>query len=148
MILTIIPVFPVYPYPSSKSDSFLICLNTIIKINIISLSKKDLNELGYDTLMLFVNTSEEVAHQRNEKRSRTIPADMLKVMWQRVQHNIMKFQQMFGASKFHVIDNSGGLEDPDRKENFETVYKEVQKFLNEPPSKRAAKAWLDKNTKT
>jgi len=114
----------------------------------ISASKKDLNELGYDTLMLFVNTSEEVAHQRNEKRSRTIPADMLKVMWQRVQHNIMKFQQMFGASKFHVIDNSGGLEDPDRKENFETVYKEVQKFLNEPPSKRAAKAWLDKNTKT
>ena len=112
------------------------------------MSKKQLGELGYDTMMLFVNTSEEVAQERNAERTRTIPADMVKVMWQRVQQNIMKFQQVFGAAKFHVIDNSGGLEDPDRKENFDTVYREVQKFLNDPPTKRAAKAWLSRNTKT
>ena len=114
----------------------------------VSQAKNQLNELGYDTMMLFVNTSEEVAQERNAERTRTIPADMVKVMWQRVQQNIMKFQQVFGAAKFHVIDNSGGLEDPDRKENFDTVYREVQKFLNDPPTKRAAKAWLSRNTKT
>lgn len=53
-------------------------------------------------------------------------------MWQRVQQNIMKFQQIFGAANFHVVDNSGGLEDPDRKQNFDKVYKESQKFLNQP----------------
>jgi cytidylate kinase len=114
----------------------------------VSVAKKQLGDLGYDTMMLFVNTSEEVAQERNAARARTIPTDMVTVMWQRVQQNIMKFQQVFGAAKFHVIDNSGGLEDPDRKENFDNVYREVQKFLNDPPTKRAAKAWLDKNTKT
>ena len=114
----------------------------------VSVAKKQLSDLGYDTMMLFVYTSEDVAQERNAARDRTIPADMVTVMWQRVQQNIMKFQQVFGAAKFHVIDNSGGLEDPDRKVNFDNVYKSVQKFLNDPPAKRAAKAWLDKNTKT
>jgi len=114
----------------------------------VSQAKNQLNELGYDTMMLFVNTSEDVAQERNLQRPRTIPAEMVTKMWQRVQQNIMKFQQVFGAARFHVVDNSGGLEDPDRKENFDTVYREIRKFLGEPPSKRAAKAWLDKNTKT
>ena len=60
----------------------------------------------------------------------------------------MKFQQIFGAARFHVIDNSGGLEDPTREQNFTQVYKEILKFLNTPPTKRAANAWLKKNTKT
>ena len=114
----------------------------------VSKSKNELNELGYDTMMLFVNTSEEVAQQRNSSRKRRIPVDMVTTMWQRVQQNIMKFQQIFGAANFHVVDNSGGLEDPDRKQNFDKVYKESQKFLNQPPSKRTAKAWLAKYAKT
>ena len=99
-------------------------------------------------MMLFVNTSEEVAQDRNANRPRRIPTDMVTTMWKRVQDNIMKFQQVFGAARFHVVDNSGGLEDPDRKVNFDKVYKENRRFLDEPPSKRAAKAWLTKNTKT
>ena len=112
------------------------------------MKENELNELGYDTMMLFVNTSEEVAQQRNSSRKRRIPTEMVTTMWQRVQQNIMKFQQIFGAANFHVVDNSGGLEDPDRKQNFDKVYKESQKFLNQPPSKRTAKAWLAKYTKT
>jgi hypothetical protein len=111
-------------------------------------TKNQLNDLGYDTMMLFVNTSEEVAQDRNANRPRRIPTDMVTTMWKRVQDNIMKFQQVFGAARFHVVDNSGGLEDPDRKVNFDKVYKEIRRFLDEPPSKRAAKAWLTKNTKT
>tara|TARA_B110001454_G_scaffold102396_1_gene96624 strand:+ start:597 stop:1286 length:690 start_codon:yes stop_codon:yes gene_type:complete len=111
-------------------------------------SKKDLNDLGYDTMMLFVNTSEEVAQERNASRPRTIPADMVTKMWKNTQNNIMKFQQVFGASRFLILDNSGGLEDAGRKENFDNVHKEIMKFLNTPPTKRAAKMWLTKNTKT
>ena len=40
-------------------------------------------------------------------------------MWQTVQQNLMKFQQLFGAGNFHIVDNSGGLEDPDRKANLD-----------------------------
>ena len=101
-----------------------------------------LEELGYDTMMLFVNTSEEVAQERNLQRPRSIPAEMVTKMWRQVQDNLMKFQQIFGAANFHVVDNSGGLEDPDRAENIKTVEKAIDKFLVTPPSKRQAKAWL------
>ena len=95
--------------------------------------------MGYDTMMLFVNTSLEVAQQRNTKRDRSIPSDMVTNMWKQVQDNIMKFQQMFGAPNFFVVDNSGGLEDPERKENFDRVEKAIDKFLISPPSKRQAR---------
>jgi len=101
-----------------------------------------LQELGYDTMMIFVNTSLDVAQERNTQRARSLPADMVHTMWREVQDNIMKFQQGFGASNFHIVDNSGGLEDPARKENFDQVYKTIQKFINTPPSKRQAKAWI------
>lgn len=114
----------------------------------VSQAKDRLNSIGYDTMMLFVNTSEEIAQERNQQRQRKLPTDMVKMMWNKVQQNIMKFQQVFGAARFHVIDNSGGLEDPDRKENFDKVYKEVARFLSEPPSKRQAKQWLANYSKT
>jgi len=101
-----------------------------------------LKSLGYDTMMIFVNTSLEVAQQRNMKRARKLKPEMVKDMWNEVQQNLMKFQQVFGAGRFHIIDNSGGLEDLDRKENFDKVYVETQRFLNTPPSKRAALAWI------
>lgn len=104
-----------------------------------------LRELGYDTMMVFVNTSLEVAQARNQARSRKLAPEVVEAMWNKVQQNIMKFQQIFGASNFHVIDNSGGLEDPDRAENFDTVYKEIQKFINTPPASHIAKKWLDNN---
>jgi thymidylate kinase len=114
----------------------------------VSQAKDRLNSIGYDTMMLFVNTSEEIAQERNQQRQRKLPTDMVKMMWNKVQQNIMKFQQVFGAARFHVIDNSGGLEDPDRKENFDKVYKEVARFLSEPPSKGQAKQWLANYSKT
>jgi cytidylate kinase len=102
-----------------------------------------LKSLGYECLMLFVNTNLQVAQERNSKRARTIPADMVQTMWQRVQENIMKFQQVFGAKNFHVVDNSGGLEDPDRKENFDSVYKSIRSFILSAPTSHIAKKWLD-----
>ena len=102
----------------------------------------ELRQLGYDCYMIFVNTSLDVAQERNTQRARSLPTDMVKTMWKEVQDNIMKFQQGFGASNFHIVDNSGGLEDPARKENFDQVYRTIQKFINTPPSKRQAKAWI------
>jgi len=92
--------------------------------------------------MVYVNTSEDVAQERNKQRARSIPAEMVSKMWKQVQDNLMQFQQVFGASNFHVVDNSGGQENPAREQNFNQVYKNVQKFLNSPPKSRYAKAWL------
>ena len=109
--------------------------------------RQEMIDLGYGTMMLFVNTELSVAQERNLKRKRTIPADMLKVMWQSVQHNIMKFQQVFGADRFIVIDNSGGLEDPERKEGFEKVEGSIRKFLTAEPRNKLAQDWIKQNKK-
>ena len=110
--------------------------------NVISKHVNKLREVGYDVAMIFVNTSLEVAQQRNQKRERTLPRDLVTQLWNEVQENIMKFQQIFRPDRFFVIDNSGGLEDLDRKENFDKVYNETQRFLNTPPRKKAALAWI------
>lgn len=108
----------------------------------VSAANEKLKQLGYDTMMLFVNTSEDVAQERNKMRPRSIPSEMVSKMWNAVQQNLMKFQQVFGASNFHVVDNSGGLEDPERKENFKQVEKSIDKFLMKTPSNRFAKQWI------
>ena len=104
--------------------------------------KQKLEQLGYDTMMVFVNTNLEMAQKRNKMRPRQLPDEMIEKMWHAVQDNMMKFQQLFGNANFYIVDNSGGLEDPDRKENFVAVEKSIRKFVNEPPRKPQAKSWL------
>lgn len=101
-----------------------------------------LKSLGYDTMMIMVNTSLEQATRLNRQRARRIPDEMVKNMWHTVQQNLMQFQQVFGAANFHVVDNTMGQENKEREENFRQVYRNVQKFLNSPPRDRRAKEWL------
>ena len=105
-------------------------------------TKKMLEDLGYDTMMLFVNTSLDVAQERNLLRLRSLEAKAVEKMWNAVQQNIMAFQQLFGAANFYVVDNSGGLEDPARQENFNRVQTAISKFINTPSKHREARAWL------
>ena len=93
-------------------------------------------------MMVFVNTNLQMAQKRNKMRPRQLPEEMIEKMWHAVQDNMMKFQQLFGNANFYIVDNSGGLEDPDRKENFVAVEKNIRKFINEPPRKPQAKSWL------
>jgi predicted kinase len=101
-----------------------------------------LRDLGYDTALLFVNTSLEIAKERNKERPRQLPDEMIEKMWNQVHQNQMKFQQTFGADKFFIIDNSEGLDDPSRAENFNNVYKQLMNFINKPPSHRKALSWI------
>jgi predicted kinase len=101
-----------------------------------------LKQLGYETVMLFVNTSEDVAQQRNKMRDRRLPDEVVSKMWAQVQDNIMGFQQVFGNRNFYVVDNSGGLEDPQRKSSFNEIYKDIRQWLNQPTRNRQANAWL------
>lgn len=109
----------------------------------VKAEQKALKELGYDTMMLFINTSLDVAQKRNMQRERSLEPAKVEKMWKTVQDNLMAFQQVFGAANFHVVDNSGGLEDPERAENFNRVSKAIDKFVNNPPSSHIAKKWIN-----
>jgi hypothetical protein len=71
----------------------------------IKRQKEHAESLGYDTYMVFVNTSLEVAQFRNSKRGRVLPADLVTSIWKECQHNLGAFQTIFGGS-FRIIDNT------------------------------------------
>jgi len=70
----------------------------------IERKKAAVEELGYDTMMVFVNTTLEMAQERNLKRDRKLPADLVEEIWTNVQANRQTFESMF--SNFEVIDNT------------------------------------------
>ena len=56
---------------------------------------RGLQRLGYESHMIFVNTSLDVALERNEKRPRKLPESLVVQSWNNVQKNIGKFSQLF-----------------------------------------------------
>ena len=105
-----------------------------------------LRSIGYDVGMIFVNTDLDMAQQRNLQRKRQLPPEMVEEIWNNTQQNIMKYQQIFKADKFFIVDNSGGLEDPTRSKNFDKVYNNTQRFINAPVGKKATK-WIENEKK-
>ena len=76
----------------------------------ISKQSVQLRQLGYDTHMIFVNTSLDTALERNAKRDRTVPESIVVKSWNDVQSNIGKFSQHF-RQNFLVVDNNDATED-------------------------------------
>ena len=108
----------------------------------VAKDKAALEELGYECMMIMVNTDLDVTLKRNAQRARTVPAEMLTKMWNTVQSNVGKFQRVFGSSNFHIIDNTYGLDHPDVKEDALEVQRNINNFLASPPRMPAAKEWL------
>ena len=95
--------------------------------------------LGYDCYMVFVNTSLEVAQQRNAARDRKLPKDMVEKMWGEVQQNIGKFQRLFKSKRFEIVDNS----EYNDSTPIDLVAKEIRKFMKQPVSNPIGKQWME-----
>ena len=93
--------------------------------------------LGYDTYMVFVNTTLEVALKRNEMRPRSVPEPIVINSHAQIQKNIPKLRAMFGSKNFVEVDNSEEREDVNIK-----VYKEIQKLVRTKPTSPQAEAWI------
>ena len=103
--------------------------------------KANLEALGYDCHMIFVNTSVEVALERNEKRERTVPEDVAILSWKAVQGNIGKFSQLFKGTMV-IVDNNK----PDQ--NIEVMtFKEVKRLLKKKVRNTRAKQWIEMEMK-
>jgi predicted kinase len=101
----------------------------------IAKNKKHAESLGYDTYMVFVNTSLEVAKERNLKRDRVLPDDLLEKSWKDVQNNLGKFQNLFGAN-FRIVDNSV------YKPISKPIQKAVNTFIRKPLYNMIGKKWI------
>ena len=104
----------------------------------ITRQARNLETLGYDTHMIFVNTSLDVALERNEKRPRKLPESLVVQSWNNVQKNIGKFSQLF-KNKFIIVDNNKADEDV-----ITGVFKRVRSLANKKVTNGIAKQWIAK----
>ena len=98
--------------------------------------KAMLEELGYDTYMIYVNTSIDVALQRNAERSRSLPKSIVVTSWKEVQANIGTFSNMFRKG-FIVVDNNDASDD-----ELMEVWKRVKDLLRKKVTNTRAKNWM------
>jgi len=107
--------------------------------------RDDLIKLGYDTFMVFVNTSLEVAQKRNEERPRRLPANLVEKSWKEVQNNMAYFQGLFGGANFLLVDNKKHLSPKQAQSKFNMlVGKGIGKFLKKPIKNKQALKWIEK----
>ena len=101
-----------------------------------------LNQLGYETSMIFVNSSLEVALARNQKRTRSVQPALVKKSWKDVQANMGKYQSFFGPANFFIVDNNGVEQDL-----LHISAKHIRRALVKPVKNVIALAWIENEMK-
>src|SRR5210317_333045 len=105
------------------------------EVNKIKKKKEHAESLGYDCYMVFVNTSLEVALERNRNRDRVLGDDLVTGIWKACQNNLGAFQTMFSGN-FVIVDNT--VYKPINK----TVQKAVDRFIRKPIKNQIGKKWI------
>ena len=102
----------------------------------ISKEATQLQQLGYDTYMIFVNTSLDVALERNAMRPRTIPEKIVTKSWRDVQQNLGKFSQFFKQGLVIVDNNNAG------DNVFNLVSKQIRGLVKKKVKNGRALQWI------
>lgn len=113
--------------------------------------KKRLEEIGYDSSMILVNTEDEISKQRNIERGqrggRTVPEKIRKEKWDNVQAGRPEFAKLFG-DKYMEFDNSEDLRNAppevvkQKKDEMLQLFTNIKNFVAEKPSSPVAKQWV------
>lgn len=101
-----------------------------------------LADLGYDTYMVFVNTSLDVALERNNQRARKLPEEMVEKMWRGVQENLGRFQGLFGSNNMIIIDNSSY----DNIGALDSAEKMIMQRMRDDVKNPIGKQWIKEQT--
>jgi len=113
----------------------------------IAMEKKELEEVGYDCYMIFVNTTLEVALERNENRDRVLPEKIVRDSHREVNQNIGGFQGLFGGSNFMIVDNNQHVKDEKKaQKRFNMLVRQgLGKFVKRPIKNKRGLSWIRKN---
>ena len=108
--------------------------------------KKELEEHGYDTYMVFVMTSLDVALQRNtaraEKGERELPKALVTKSWKAARKNVGVLKALFG-SNFKLVSNDKHLKPKEAKHAFSSLVKKYAvNWVNEPIKNPIGKQWV------
>ena len=98
---------------------------------------QNLRAIGYDIHMVFVNTSLEVALERNKTRPRVLPDAVVINSHKQIQKNMGRLQRIFGVRNFIVVDNNEVAQDVNP-----TVHKRIRGMVNRAPTSYQAVKWI------
>ena len=115
----------------------LILDSTARDISRIESEANSMKYIGYDTYMIFVNTSLEVALKRNQMRARKVQDAIVIQNHKQVQKNIGLLQRIFGISNFVIVDNNKVAEDVNP-----SVHKAIRRMVNRKPTSYQAVSWI------
>ena len=104
--------------------------------NKIAYQARELEGFGYDTHMIFVNTSLDVALQRNKERDRSVPEPIAVKSWNAVQRNIGKFSNFFKGN-FIIVDNNNKDDDM-----MQEVFKRVRALAKKKVRNQRGLQWI------
>ena len=97
----------------------------------ISNIKENLECLGYSTMMVFVDTSNEASQERNSKLSRMMVESVRFDKWEKSQSNKKVFGDIFDT--FIHFDNNRTMEDIE--EDITLSYETINNFIDSKPYK-------------
>jgi len=102
----------------------------------LSMQKQSLEEIGYSTYMIFVNTSIDIALQQNAGRKRRLRDEVVRSTWNEVQQAKDQIANLFPGRFVEIINNRAG------EDIFRKSFVEIGKLIKRPPSTPLAKAWI------
>jgi len=105
----------------------------------IAKQAKQLELLGYECAMVFVDTDLETTKQRNADRVRSVKDNILLKSWNAVQNNKNAFKKLFGKRLF-VIDNSNHEVAASQSSK---VYTKIMGWAKQLPNNPAVKNWME-----
>jgi len=114
----------------------LIIDGTAHNLSKLTIKKKELEDVGYDTYMIFVNTSLDIALQQNQDRARKLKDDVITRTWEEVQSIKDGLANLFVGGFVEIVNNRAG------EDVFRKAFVEVGKLIKKPPNKPAAKMWI------
>jgi predicted kinase len=109
----------------------------------IAYIKEELEELGYDTMMIFVETTNETSKERNSLLSRMMVESVRQDKWLKSQQNTKYFQESFADCI--TFDNTGNLDT--KEEDIHFVYEKTNEFLDSGVVGETAEDWLNRRSK-
>ena len=111
----------------------------------IAKAKKELEDIGYETRMVFVSTDIKTAQERNMDRpERSVPEHILKRGWGMAQANIVAFKKLFPGD-FVKINNNQQVSEEDAIQQ-DRIHTNLQQWLEHPVANRDALDWMDQQT--
>lgn len=94
-------------------------------------AKAGLENIGYDTSMVFVKTSLDVAQDRNAARERSLPPEDVEKIWRTASANGKVYKSAWG-SDFFVVENNERLDEKGMAELGKRLRSKALNWLKRP----------------